>query len=465
MSVLRLFLTSSRILFFMLLMSISAAIHAGELEENIDRVGMDYRRITLPAALPYLCQGECVDDDRCRSFTYVKPTIESQEPICYLKEGEPTPQPNDCCTSGLRPSVTHALANSEIYKASQASLTEIIDSESMATDPTDALLSGDRVTAAAAAGDKHDTLINYAKKCDAATGIRVPAFKCANGVLIPEQGNIPATNPNATFCNRPDVLHGYCDPGSRFLVLPGRTTNAVAVALCRKVGRSITSNRYDDIAVIQHNKKNGATCFYQALDNLSGNVPSPRAVKVAGTNSWQSGGNGWMSPRRTEAIGCTGCHDNGAFIRSPYLAQLTKKPHALPNSADGFNNLNTPYKFVGLDYATNRTWSVRLASPNNVDYSCIACHRLAVSNITQVHGSSAEFAVVSTQVSQYSKNPHSLTSPIWMAPGQTTFDVAALASAQRYKQCVDSFYTQLVSSPDSAYSAPGCIFEPLGRPF
>lgn len=295
-------------------------------------------------------------------------------------------------------------------------------------------------------------LINYAKKCYEATGINVPAFNCANGVLIPEQGNTPATNRNATQCNRPDVLNGVCDPGSRFQVLPGRTANAVAVALCRKSGLPIAGNKYDDIAVIQHNKKNGATCFYQALGNLPGKVPAPKAVKIVGKQAWQSKGNGWLSPAETEMIGCTGCHDSGAFIRSPYLTQLTKPPHTLPNTADGFNNLDTPLKYVGLDYTQNRSWSIKLTNPNASDRSCVACHRLATSSISKSEGSAAILAVISTQPMQDSKNPHSLNSPIWMAPNQRVFSSVALESAKKYQKYAADFHALndsiLLTSPN-----------------
>ena len=430
---------------------------------------MDYSRIVLPAAEPLLCQSECVNDDLCQAFTYVKPQVEAQEAICYLKDGVGTPQFSDCCTSGLRPDVTHALSESIIYQASLIASATLVG-EPGVNDPIDTG-SGPIFEQASASG-KSDTLINYAKKCYQATGINVPAFNCANGVLIPGQGNTPATTRNATQCTRPDVLGGVCDPGSRFQVLPGRTANAVAVALCRKVGLPIAGNKYNDIAVIQHNKKNGATCFYQALPDkeknipLLGNVPAPG---VQGTAAWQPNRPGWMNPKATEVIGCTGCHDNGAFIRSPYLAQLTKPPHKLPTTADGYNNLDTPLKYVGLDYTQNRSWNIKLTNPNASDRSCVACHRLATSNISKSEGSAAILAVISTQPMQDSKNPHSLNSPIWMAPNQTVFNSVALESAKKYQKCATDFHALndsiMLTSPNSVKSPPGCLFEPLAVPW
>src|SRR5262245_33773336 len=113
--------------------------------------------------------------------------------------------------------------------------------------------------------DQSDSLSQYAAKCDAATGIQVPSFSCGNGVEVPGQGTRPWIPDMGIKCDRPNVLNNQCDPGSKFQVLPGRSADAVAVAHCRKVGLSVQDTQYNDIAVIQYNKKNGALCFYQAL--------------------------------------------------------------------------------------------------------------------------------------------------------------------------------------------------------
>ena len=344
---------------------------------------------------------------------------------------------------GQGQTVTPAQAASGLYRAQQAWL--------------------QRITTRATVDGQSDTLAEYAKKCDEATGITVPGFNCNAGTKVPGQGNVPATNPPTTHCDQPNVLNGQCDPGSKFQVLPGGNADAVAVAHCRKVGLPIDGSMYNDIAVIQYNKKNGALCFYQALTNLPGDkVPPP----IDGEGPWKPQDPAhWESPQVTEGIGCTGCHDNGGFIRSKYLAQLTQPPHVLPNTSAGFDNLNTPVRYVGRDYATNRSWSIQ-AKPgaNDTDQpACNTCHRLAVPNRKAfgiINGTAAHFANVATAKSQDSKNPHSQSSPIWMRPGQNTYKAAAEASATEFHKCAVGFFNSGFKTPP-----PGCVITPLGVPW
>ena len=113
---------------------------------------------------------------------------------------------------------------------------------------------------------KPESLESQARKCDLAIGETVPDFDCDNGTLV------PTTNAANGLCDRPNVLSRVCDPGSRFQVLKQTATVAI-VAHCRKKNQGAN---YGDIAVIQYNKSNGATCFYQALgDALPPRVSAP----------------------------------------------------------------------------------------------------------------------------------------------------------------------------------------------
>jgi len=167
-----------------------------------------------------------------------------------------------------------------------------------------------------------DTLEVYAQKCDQAIGVTVPDFVCDKGTVVPD------TNPIGSACDRPDQLNQDCDPGSRFQVLTNNTT-AYVVAHCRKRGHPVDDGHYGDIAAIQRNKVNGATCFYQGALSQShdGNVKAPS--KGVGSPGF------WMTPTAiaTSSFPCGRCHDNGPIIRSPYLSQITG-PNKLPGAGE-----------------------------------------------------------------------------------------------------------------------------------
>ncbi len=103
-----------------------------------------------------------------------------------------------------------------------------------------------------------------------------------------------------------------CDPGSRFQVL--QETNDVAiVGDCRKHGHA--DHEYGDIAVIQYNKKNDGMASARRWAAL------PAQGDGAHRREWGTGKFPWLNPSNTTSINCVRCHDNGPFIRSPYLAQ------------------------------------------------------------------------------------------------------------------------------------------------
>jgi hypothetical protein len=117
-----------------------------------------------------------------------------------------------------------------------------------------------------------DTLEGYAQKCDLAICVTVPDFNRDGGTLV------PTTHFANGKCDRPNVLNGECDPGSRFKVL---TNNAYAyvVTHCRK--ESLSAGHYRDIAVIQHNRNNGS---------LKSAATASRILILNGGAAWSSWG-------------------------------------------------------------------------------------------------------------------------------------------------------------------------------
>lgn len=283
-----------------------------------------------------------------------------------------------------------------------------------------------------------ETLEDYAKQCDAAIGVTVPDFVCDDGTEVPDThptSTPPKWDPATQRCDRPNHLNKECDPGSRFQVLH-EDDKAFVVAHCRKRGHAPNNKKYKDIAVIQHSKKNGATCFYQALDeNLDGAVKAPSK----GIGAWP-----WKTPAQTVGIGCGACHDNGSIVRSPYLSQVTDGTgkQLLPSA----NSEGDPYYFVGADFAKWKAFEVHVTGNE-----CNTCHRIGTNNVPihgalGANGTARDFGIRATAKDQgltqsngfNPKNPLSVDSPMWMVPdARDKFNEDHAKEAKAIKACAD----------------------------
>jgi len=76
----------------------------GDLETDVNRLGNDYKVIDLPSADPDLCRAACDDDQKCKSFTFVKPGLQGPTARCWLKDQIAAARLNEgCCVSGVKP--------------------------------------------------------------------------------------------------------------------------------------------------------------------------------------------------------------------------------------------------------------------------------------------------------------------------------------------------------------------------
>lgn len=303
-----------------------------------------------------------------------------------------------------------------------------------------------------------DSLEAFAAKCDTAIGESVPDFDCDAGTEVPET-HLTGTYPNG-FCDAPNVLNHECDPGSRFQVLK-QTNDVTIVGHCRKQAHA--PGKYGDIAVIQYNKKNGATCFYQALGGLDHNVPAP---KKGNTGSFP-----WKTPKDTAGIECVHCHDNGPFVRSEYLAQLRNETkNRLPGTNPGAGpwdhrfswNQTIPYTFVGNDFQSWKTYSVQVTGTGS---GCTSCHRLGLSSVGGVYrsqGTAQVFALEATAMAQAHKNVHSADSPIWMTPSQVTYSAANETEAKAIAACANQIVKK-GNDPSAPNPPSGCQVTQFGQ--
>ena len=75
------------------------------LEDDTDRTGGDYNSFDiLDAPGPNKCRQACIDDPKCRAFTYARPATTrgpSSPARCFLKSQVMAPVQKPCCVSGV----------------------------------------------------------------------------------------------------------------------------------------------------------------------------------------------------------------------------------------------------------------------------------------------------------------------------------------------------------------------------
>ena len=73
-----------------------------DFEVDTDRRGSDYRNFFVEVPDPPACRLACLEDERCRAWTYVKPGVQGALARCWLKDKVPPARKNNCCVSGLK---------------------------------------------------------------------------------------------------------------------------------------------------------------------------------------------------------------------------------------------------------------------------------------------------------------------------------------------------------------------------
>ena len=79
----------------------SAISQTSTFEENIDRSAQDYRSYPMSEPIPQACQETCLDEERCQAWTYVRPGVQGQNAMCWLKDGVPGANYNSNTISGV----------------------------------------------------------------------------------------------------------------------------------------------------------------------------------------------------------------------------------------------------------------------------------------------------------------------------------------------------------------------------
>jgi hypothetical protein len=178
--------------------------------------------------------------------------------------------------------------------------------------------------ACAAADDERERTICHACRCKEALGELPPpsAITCEAGATIPiyrlEGGRAIETKENGTTCKNPALLElmpaeQACTPGSRLGQVV--TETAIFRFICR---RAPDGAAYDDMGVIGHNPKTGATCFWTALDEKRTDGVMP-ALDVSDGDPKKLDALAQSMQLAYEGDKCIACHDGDPFVYTPHL--------------------------------------------------------------------------------------------------------------------------------------------------
>ncbi len=245
--------------------------------------------------------------------------------------------------------------------------------------------------------------LDYAKQCKEEIE-PLPAFNCVDDEPfdskvheLPIFANGKPVSHHVAKCDNPVQLalkggQGQCVPFSRLVKLKSVKKSVIALAICRKhLDHGATdediakSTLFDEIAVIQHDRATGKTCFFQSTfedpskpPKLEPPKPGERettieydgkAVPPPPTEDTPAARKFWAESPEVITIACTKCHAADPFFWSPYVALVLKKFELNP---DGRYNSN----FANLFLLPAKTFKPEL-SPK-VDNACVSCHRFGL---------------------------------------------------------------------------------------
>lgn len=268
------------------------------------------------------------------------------------------------------------------------------------------------------------SLSAYAGQCAQRLG-RLKPMNCLDGEIIPitiEGVPIPTeltatqassyrfgTGQSQQSCDKPALLElgeqGQCIPYSRVMRVDSfrpdgsKHPDVDTILLCRRytarLGRhswrgqsyeGAKSPAFEDIAIIQHNRVTGETCWFQALPPLGESkdarrVPPPdEGALPAGTPSHaERASTFWLSPAETAQRDCVMCHDADPWMHSPYIDQvrLSDGSSLVFSGMKASGGRTGRYSVVGSRYFPSWTMPTALAAaPLANGRSCTSCHEL-----------------------------------------------------------------------------------------
>jgi hypothetical protein len=201
--------------------------------------------------------------------------------------------------------------------------------------------------------------VHWIDKCNQEIPVPVPSFSCKGPDTTTYISVEVKKKVKNGKCKKPENLYNRCVHKSQLGRLARNNTKNVDIIFsCRKDKSSNhqgdNGDKFFDIAVIQHHRTTGKTCFYQYLgssDDHGVNLPAP--ATAAGKTFWGA-----------ERVNyCTSCHTNGPFVRSPHYWQVKDSSgnRILPSTGQ-----ITKYKVLHDHY--------KVFDVSKTNNTCVGCH-------------------------------------------------------------------------------------------
>ncbi len=202
----------------------------------------------------------------------------------------------------------------------------------------------------------------------------VDELQCANGVSIVSYNAelsdtdhvLDPTPPGEHRCANPSLLTGSCRQGSKL----GQITHddVSFYWICRDPYLDYDGSvLYDDMAIIGHNMRSGATCFWDDVDDVIHEDDAPPLDLLEASEEERARSVELF--HYNDGSNCITCHDHDPFIYTPYLQSTEWRSVAADKG---------PYHVVGLDGRPRSTGIMHLVS-ERAD-ACTSCHRLGSDN-------------------------------------------------------------------------------------
>ncbi len=291
--------------------------------------------------------------------------------------------------------------------------------------------------------DEREKTICHACRCKEALGeLPTPdVITCARGVEVPiyrlENGRAVETKQNAATCKNPALIElmpseQACTPGSRFGQVV--TETAIFRFLCR---RAPDGAAFDDMAVIGHNPKTGATCFWTSIDEQRTDGVMP-PLDVTDGDEKKLDAQARSMQLAYEGDKCVTCHDDDPYVFSPYLEGVW------PWATDAYRF--GPYKQVRIAGPPTPIPHKHLVSDEAS--ACTTCHRIGGGRTCDTFVPSSA-GVVDEDLPYQPELRRSRELARWMPHPLGTWGPAQESSVAHIRKCC--------ASPD----APGCRWAPV----